>query len=87
MCRCITVCGKLTELESNFRQVPDHQEVFLDPNGPTTIIVELNERVNDGDHAFDDDKALKYHFEDVASDGDDNTKLQPSSVATLPNLP
>jgi hypothetical protein len=32
---------------SNFRQVPDHQEIFSDPYSDQTIIVEINQFVSE----------------------------------------
>jgi hypothetical protein len=34
---------------SDFRQVPDHQEVFSDPESDQTVIVEINEAVSDNE--------------------------------------
>ena len=44
---------------SAIRQVPDHQEVWLDSEGFTSIVVEILERVEKPDL-----EALKFHLED-----------------------
>ena len=46
---------------SNFRQIPDHQEVYSDANKDESIIIEILERVN-----ISDNKAIKYHFNDIS---------------------
>ena len=47
---------------SNFRLVPDHQEVWSDGHRDQSIIVELVELVEDQK----DEEAAKYHFNDIA---------------------
>ncbi|KAI9804148.1 MAG: hypothetical protein M1825_001550 [Sarcosagium campestre] len=49
---------------SNIRQVPDHQEVYLDKDGFTSIIVEVNQRVGPPAASTDID-ALKCHLDDI----------------------
>ncbi|PVZ99868.1 hypothetical protein BB558_004117 [Smittium angustum] len=46
---------------SDFRQVPDNQEAFVDSNNEDSIIIELLEMVNSSDL-----EALRVHFEDLA---------------------
>ncbi|KAJ2076466.1 hypothetical protein H4R24_005681 [Coemansia sp. RSA 988] len=46
---------------SNFREVPDNQEVFADGTTDASVIIEILERVNEQQH-----KALRYHFQQVA---------------------
>ena len=48
---------------SNMRQVPDHQEVWLDSEGFTSIVVEILERVEKPDL-----EALKFHLEDLVEE-------------------
>lgn len=48
---------------SNFRLVPDHQEVWSDPHTDQSIIIELVERVNIDNEK---EKAVKYHYNDIA---------------------
>eukprot|EP01094_Clydonella_sp_ATCC50884_P015569 TRINITY_DN26168_c0_g1_i1.p2 TRINITY_DN26168_c0_g1~~TRINITY_DN26168_c0_g1_i1.p2 ORF type:complete len:188 (-),score=52.85 TRINITY_DN26168_c0_g1_i1:18-581(-) len=45
---------------STFRQVPRHQEAFMDANTDQSMIVELNEMV-----AVANEEAAAYHFEDL----------------------
>ncbi|KAI0906962.1 hypothetical protein F4823DRAFT_605224 [Ustulina deusta] len=63
------------ELPTNFadvsklRQVPDNQEVYIDKDGFTSIIVEINERVgDDGSTAEIDGRALTTHLEEIVGD-------------------
>ncbi|KAL8404590.1 hypothetical protein RB594_009446 [Gaeumannomyces avenae] len=62
---------------SQIRQVPDHQEVFIDKDGFTSIIVEITERVGPaGSTPEIDGKALSVHLEDiVGSDEVDGVKV------------
>ncbi|KZF18907.1 Mog1p/PsbP-like protein [Xylona heveae TC161] len=68
---------------SNIRQVPDHQEVYLDKDGYTSIIFEITERVNDFNT---DEEALSYHLQDIA-EADEGLNILSSSTAHLPSLP
>tara|TARA_R110002003_G_scaffold1183_3_gene22555 strand:+ start:7268 stop:7498 length:231 start_codon:yes stop_codon:yes gene_type:complete len=53
--------------------VPDHQEVYLDTNGYSSIVIEILEYVNNGS----DEEALQYHFADlVEGTGDSTTVLK-----------
>jgi len=47
---------------SDLRQIPDHQEVYLDKEGFTSITFDILERV---DSVANDEEALKYHLEDM----------------------
>ena len=75
---------------SEIRQIPDHQEVWLDKNGFTNIIIEINQRVSTDD-ASTDEEALRYHFKDLAESNDasaaDETKFWASSSAVLSKMP
>eukprot|EP01084_Bolivina_argentea_P059751 109156_1 len=48
---------------SNFRLVPDHQEVWSDAHTDQSIIIELVERVNEQK----DENAAHYHYYDIAA--------------------
>ncbi|KAJ2847942.1 hypothetical protein GGI22_005843 [Coemansia erecta] len=50
---------------SDFRKVPDHQEVFTNAETDQSIIIEILESV---DHQ--EEKALEYHFNELASTND-----------------
>ncbi|KAF1987623.1 Mog1p/PsbP-like protein [Aulographum hederae CBS 113979] len=91
----ITVDLPKTFLDSsNIRQIPDHQEVYLDLNGLTNVIFEINERVTPPD-ASTDEEAIRYHLHDIAGEtgdvievwGDvekrDGGKVGPHPVLTL----
>ncbi|KAL8873799.1 MAG: hypothetical protein Q9174_000785 [Haloplaca sp. 1 TL-2023] len=64
---------------SNIREVPDHQEIYLDSNGFSSIVIELAERVSD---PSTDQAALRYHFEDIV-DEQDTSKIWRTDVAQL----
>lgn len=68
---------------SEIRQVPDHQEVWLDTNGFTSIIVEILERVDKPS----DIEALEYHLRDIVEEDVTDTKIWTSSQAHFSKLP
>ncbi|KAI1080275.1 hypothetical protein F5B20DRAFT_540069 [Whalleya microplaca] len=61
---------------STLRQVPDHQEVYIDKDGFTSIIFEITERVGSpGTGAEIDGRALTTHLEDLVQDDIDRVKV------------
>jgi hypothetical protein len=52
---------------SNIRQVPDNQEVYLDGDGFTSVVVEILEREEKPDN-----EALEYHLRDLVEDDEDD---------------
>ncbi|KAI6368046.1 hypothetical protein MCOR25_004729 [Pyricularia grisea] len=61
---------------SKIRQVPDNQEVFIDKDGFTSIIVEITERVGGpGSSAEIDGKALSVHLEEIVGSEIDGVKV------------
>jgi len=59
---------------SSFRDVPDHQEVFMHPHavGEQSVIIEILEY----DQTLPDDKAAAYYFNDLANaDGASSTEI------------
>lgn len=48
---------------SEIRQVPDHQEVWLDRDGFTSVVVEVLERVEKAD-----EEALQFHLSDLVEE-------------------
>ncbi|KAI8083298.1 uncharacterized protein B0P05DRAFT_50119 [Gilbertella persicaria] len=50
---------------SQFRQVPDNQEVFVDTNTQQSLIFELLEQVESKQH-----DAIKFHFQQLADDNE-----------------
>lgn len=68
---------------SDLRQVPDHQEVYLDKQGFTSITFDILERV---DSVANDDEALKYHLEDI-TDSEGQCQVLSSGSVKLPHLP
>ncbi|BFZ59195.1 hypothetical protein YB2330_000199 [Saitoella coloradoensis] len=74
---------------SQFRQVPDHQEVLLDTSSKEdrSIIIEILERVPENDN-----NAAKAHFDALAHDNEaeDNAQVLsvvPCSTEEIPHLP
>ena len=62
---------------SDFRLVPDHQEVWSDAHQDESVIVELVERVSEQK----DDKAAAYHFNDIAeTSSSSETKIVSAGV-------
>ncbi|KAL8831260.1 MAG: hypothetical protein Q9170_005379 [Blastenia crenularia] len=68
---------------SNIREVPDHQEIYLDASGFSSIIVEINERVS---QPSTDEEALKFHFQDIVDD-QDASRIWHTDVAHLSHFP
>ncbi|KAL8641339.1 MAG: hypothetical protein Q9228_001835 [Teloschistes exilis] len=68
---------------SNIREVPDHQEIYLDASGFSSIVIEIAERVTDPPT---DDEALRFHFEDIV-DEQDSSRIWRTDIANLPHLP
>ena len=48
---------------SNFRQIPNHQEVFADASADSSIIIEINEMAAE----VPDEKVLQHYFQDLAT--------------------
>ncbi|KAI0205994.1 Mog1p/PsbP-like protein [Astrocystis sublimbata] len=72
------VCDLSTKFAdvSQLRQVPDNQEVYIDKDGFTSIIVEINERVGgEGSSAEIDGRALTTHLEEIVGDDADRLKV------------
>ena len=55
---------------SNLRQIPDNQEVYLDPNGFTSIVFDILERVEKTDA-----EALKVHVQEIGEGTGDGTTV------------
>ncbi|KAL8939892.1 MAG: hypothetical protein Q9211_002535 [Gyalolechia sp. 1 TL-2023] len=68
---------------SDIREVPDHQEIYLDASGFSSIIVDIAERVP---QPAADDEALKFHFDDIV-DERDTGRIWHTDVANLPLFP
>ena len=69
---------------SSIRQVPDHQEVYLDSSGFTSIIFDIAERV---ENVATDEEALKFHFDDIVSGSAEGTQYFHPGTATLAKMP
>lgn len=63
---------------SNIRQIPDHQEVYLDNSGYTSIVFEILQRVEKPD-----EEALQYHFHDLVRDTGDSTNVLEQGTGVL----
>ncbi|EGG18397.1 Ran GTPase binding protein [Cavenderia fasciculata] len=51
---------------SQFRQVPDHQEVFVDETSDQSVIIELLERQSH----IEDNKSASFHFDTISDESD-----------------
>ncbi|KAJ1967543.1 hypothetical protein IWQ62_001792 [Dispira parvispora] len=56
---------KSFENASTYRNIPDHQEVFVEDDTDQSIIVEILEKVN-----VPDSESAKFHFEQLAEDNE-----------------
>lgn len=64
------------QIHSKLRQVPDHQEVYIDKEGFTSIIFEICERVGPaGSSAEIDGRALTTHLQELVGDDADTVKV------------
>lgn len=84
----------IVDLPSNFadvstiRQVPDHQEVYLDKDGFTSIIFDITERVGvAGRGPAIDGAALTTHLEDIVDSDTDTVKVWNTSNTKFSKLP
>lgn len=75
----------LSRHNSQIRQVPDNQEVYLDKDGFTSIVFDILERVEVGEKT--DIDALKYHLQDIIEDDTDETKTWTLNSAIFSKLP
>lgn len=73
----------LTNHPSQIRQVPDHQEVFLDADGYSSIVIEILEHVDKST----DEEALQYHFGDLVEGTGDETTILEQGRAQLKKNP
>ncbi|KAI4197607.1 MAG: hypothetical protein LQ346_002952 [Caloplaca aetnensis] len=71
---------------SNIREVPDHQEIYLDASGFSSIIIEIAERVLE---PSTDEEALKFHFHDIVEEHDTSSIYHtgPANLANLQLIP
>jgi len=73
---------------STIRQVPDHQEVYLDKDGFTSIIFDITERVGlSGSGPAVDGAALTTHLEDIVDSDTDTVKVWNTSNTQFSKLP
>ncbi|KAF2130006.1 Mog1p/PsbP-like protein [Dothidotthia symphoricarpi CBS 119687] len=82
--------GAITvDLPSNFgdasqiRQIPDHQEVYLDNDGYSSIVVEILEYVRKPS----DGEALQHHFADLVDGTGDHTNILVQSDEAMAKVP
>ncbi|KAL2057800.1 hypothetical protein ABVK25_002184 [Lepraria finkii] len=69
---------------STIRQVPDNQEVYLEANGFTSLIIDLTERVTQ----FSTDKeALEYHLADIIAEDETKQIVSVFENVQLSNFP
>lgn len=73
---------------STIRQVPDHQEVYLDKDGFTSIIFDITERVGlPGSGPATDGAAMTTHLEDIVDSDIDTVKVWSTSDTQYSKLP
>jgi hypothetical protein len=70
------------QFDSEIRQVPDNQEVYLDKDGFTSIVVDILERVEKPDN-----EALKFHLNDIVDEDAGETKVWTTGEAYFAKLP
>jgi hypothetical protein len=77
----------LTPAISTIRQVPDHQEVYLDKDGFTSIIFDITERVGlPGSGPAVDGAALTTHLEDIVASDIDTVQVWNTSNTQFSKL-
>jgi len=82
------LAAKLTCTKSTIRQVPDHQEVYLDKDGFTSIIFDITERVGlPGSGPATDGAAMTTHLEDIVDSDTDTVKVWSTSNTQFSKLP
>ncbi|TAQ85827.1 hypothetical protein B7494_g5833 [Chlorociboria aeruginascens] len=73
---------------STIREVPDHQEVYLDKDGFSSIIFDITERVGlAGSGAATDGAALTTHLEDIVDSDTDTVQVWSTSATQFSMLP
>ena len=81
-------CLLQTDKLSTIRQVPDHQEVYLDKDGFTSIIFDITDRVGlPGSGPATDGAALTTHLEDIIDSDTDTVKVWSTSNTAFSKLP
>lgn len=68
---------------SNIRQVPDNQEVYLDNAGFSSIVFDILERVEKGN----DLEALKFHLADIVEEDRGEVRVWGSQEVKLGKMP
>ncbi|KAF2175550.1 Mog1p/PsbP-like protein [Zopfia rhizophila CBS 207.26] len=68
---------------SDIRQIPDHQEVYLDASGYTSIVFDILERVEKPTN----EEALQYHFADLIDGTGDETNVLNQGSAKMEKIP
>lgn len=81
--------NKCKYLYSQIRQVPDHQEVYLDRSGFSSVVFDILERVHNAQN--DDVEALKFHLQDIVESDASTTivhRIEAKNVklAKMPDL-
>ncbi|KAK0725300.1 hypothetical protein B0H67DRAFT_641743 [Lasiosphaeris hirsuta] len=72
---------------STLRQVPDNQEVYIDKDGFTSIIVEITERVKSKGTGLEaDGRALTTHLEDLVGDDAETVKVWNTTETQITHL-
>lgn len=69
---------------SEIRQIPDHQEVFLEKTAFSSITFDILERVEGG---RSDEEALKFHLFDLVEEDEGDVKVWTAGQARVAKLP
>lgn len=58
---------------SALRPVPDNQEVYVDKDGYTSVVIDITERVesNEDHEITSDEEALRFHYTDMIDSRDE----------------
>ncbi|KAK3346674.1 hypothetical protein B0T25DRAFT_521043 [Lasiosphaeria hispida] len=72
---------------SGLRQVPDNQEVYIDKDGFTSIILEITERVKSKGTGLEaDGRALTTHLEELVGDDTETVKVWNTTETQITHL-
>ncbi|KAK3985634.1 hypothetical protein QBC44DRAFT_334763 [Cladorrhinum sp. PSN332] len=72
---------------SKLRQVPDSQEVYIDKDGFTSIIIDITERVGPAGGGLErDGRALTTHLEELVGEDVDSVKVWNTTETQLSHL-
>lgn len=72
---------------SQLREVPDSQEVYIDKDGFTSIIFDITERVGPSGSSLENDgRALTTHLEELVGDDIETVKVWNTTETQFTNI-